>query len=200
MSTSLPSLMTRKKKMSGFSGLNHAKVIADYASDITSPKSFYQENFNHSKENERIRYTIAAGKERQSVSNQMTFLYENSRFINQPICFANSKGTRKIQESWWPDKAPVDNKIKPTYNTKTINRTDYTLLPMNSRATRFGSTKYTRVESILPNQSISNHQNNDLLKNSREKISYKHDFDCRKERTEKGKLHGTFVWERQFSN
>ena len=127
----------------------------------------------------------------------MTFLYENSRFINQPICFANSKGTRKIQESWWPEKAPVEDKIKPTYNKKTINRTDYTTIPLNpnSRATRFGATKYTKVESILPNQSIVCDQNKNILKNSKEKISYKHDFDCRKERTERGKLHGSFVWE-----
>uniref|UniRef100_A0A7M5X0Y7 Uncharacterized protein n=1 Tax=Clytia hemisphaerica TaxID=252671 RepID=A0A7M5X0Y7_9CNID len=196
MSTSLPSLMSRRRKISGYSGLDHAKVIADYVPSSKSPHSSYQDNYALSREEKQnARDAAPAGKERCNDPSHVSFIYENSRFINQPVCFANTNSTRRIQNHWWPDKPPVETKRVLPYNTETIQRTDYNAQnakPIQSRATRFGKTHYSKAESILPNQDGNE---NRKLKPTTERISYEHNFDSRKERTERGKLHGAFVWE-----
>lgn len=198
--------------------MNPEKVIADYTANSSCPRSSYQENHNtnikkfhkqnHENRKKSVKSLPPAGKERQSMSNQMTFLYENSRFINQPICFTNSRDTRKVQESWWPEQVSVEHKTKPTYTTSTTQRTDYapqSSVSQSKQKTRFGATKHIKVDSILPKQNIADKSdtasfNSDInSQNCKEKISYKHNFDCRKERTERGKLHGSFVLE-PFSN
>jgi len=93
----------------------------------------------------------------------------------------------------------METKKSPSYSKATVHRSDYTghddynkLQLESNRATRFGATRYSTVKSILPN---SSEDTADKVATSRERISYEHNFDCRKGRKERGRLHGSFVWE-----
>ena len=110
--------------------------------------------------------------------------------MNQ-ICYADTKSTSKIQDKWWPDGAAITKSKVPNYNTDTVQRTDYKKRdePISGRATRFGFTKHAVAKSILPHHE----DNRNFI--AKERISYEHNFDCREGRKERGRLHGSFVWE-----
>ncbi|XP_057311238.1 uncharacterized protein C2orf73 homolog [Hydractinia symbiolongicarpus] len=186
MSTSLPCLMTRKKKIPGTKTFDAEKVLADFTPGLSTQPSSYRSTYYSKKKCS----APVAGKTKRNNSNNVCFLYENPRFINEPICFANSKETSPNQAMWWPDSVPVDQKPNPAYKKDTVNRSDYAIFTNAPPGlTRFGCNKnmLKTAQGIVPTGS-------DKPLIAKEKISYEHQFDCRQNRRERGKLHGSFVW------
>lgn len=180
--------MSRKKKIDGTRIFNTAKVIADYSPSTFTKSSSYGDTFQEKQKSS----SPMAGKKSQPDPNNVSFLYENPRFINEPICFSNTKNTRSIQSKWWPETTTVDEKKIPQYKEDTVSRSDYKKIYSPPHGlTRFGCNpnRLRPAIGIVP----SNSDPQPLV--AREKISYAHQFDCRKGRKERGKLHGSFVWE-----
>jgi len=186
MSTSFPALMTRKRKVPGKRVFNAANVLADFIPSSVTPTSYYRHTFQSTRAND----VLPAGRVTKPNTNSVCFLYENPRFVNEPICFANTKETHKQQSDWWTQSVLVDTKKVPPYKADTVSRSDYTIiLDPPLRATRFGFNPHRndRAKGIVPNNSDRSSSN--------ERISFEHEFDCRTGRKERGKLHGSFVWD-----
>jgi len=191
MSTSLPALMTRRRQIPGSRVFDTSKVLADYNPTDKTPGSYYRQTFNHSAEG--TTHVPKAGIVSKPDPKHVCFLYENPRFINEPICLANTASIRENQHQWWPQKISEDVKPSPQYDsTSSTNRSDYTATgpPANPRLTRFGCNPYRGEPSrgIVP---VNAETGGSTMQ---EKLSYEHQFDCRKDRTERGKLKGSFVW------
>lgn len=189
MSTSLPDLMTRKRRVPGKRIFNAANVLADFIPCSGTPTSYYRQAFqqigtSHLK-------VSPAGCVNRDNPHKVGFLYENPRFINEPICFANTKSTDKKQSDWWTQCIANKEKLVPQYKPDTVFRSDYkVIVDPPVRATRFSSKpqqNITGTQGIVPNI------NSNSLHN--ERISFQHQFDCRTGRKERGKLHGSFVWD-----
>jgi len=189
MSTSLPSLMTRKRQIPGSRVFDTSKVIADYNSTTSTPHSYYRQTFIHSAPDTKP----LAGIVNKPSPNDVCFLFENPRFINEPICLANTKSDRDVQHKWWPEKIPENKRPMPDYSLGSTNRADFKRIQKVPPAqTRFGSNPFIGKAStgIVPVNTV------DCASKISEKVSFEHQFNCRKDRTERGKLMGSFVWEK----
>ena len=191
--TTLPSLMTRKGKTPGKRIFNAANILADFIPNTHTPSSVYRDTFPGIDE----RYVLPAGIGRRSCTTNTTFLYENPRFNNEPICFTDTKLTHAEQSKWHPKSIVPERKYFPEYKCDTISRSDYQIIidrPL--RGTRFGNNpqhqKY--VQGIVPTNN-----NVDLLI-TKPRISFKHQYDCRQGRKESGKRLGSFVWGSRRNN
>ncbi len=83
-------------------------------------------------------------------------------------------------------------KLQPAYSLSSTNRTDFANITNRPHGlTRFACSegKKSKAVGIVP---VSQLQKNP---GQTEKISYEHMFDSRRQRTERGKLHGAFVWD-----
>jgi len=188
MSTSLPCLMTRRKKIAGTRTFNAGKVLADYSHKNNSSNSYYNDTYNKKTVNST---SHPAGVKNRDNPNQVCFLYENPRFINEAICYANTSDVSSKQSQWWPEHIPSDVKPNPSYKSHTVSRQDYKVIKEKpEKLTRYGSNKYKNdtAKGMSPNFNAK-----EFI--GLEKISYEHQFDCRQSRKERGKLHGSFVWE-----
>ena len=172
-----------------FYRFNAASVLADHSLDAPTPASFYRDTFQKKTNN----IIPAAGRTNQPDPNNACFLYENPRFINEPICFVNTKVTHPQQEKWWPNIVAKDIKPSPQYKADTVSRSDYKIILHHkpNRLTRYGcnSQRLKPAKGIVP----SNSDDQPMI--AKEKISFEHQFDSRQGRKERGKLHGSFVWE-----
>ena len=190
MSTSVPSQMTRRRKAPGKRVFNAATVLADFVPASYTPSSYYRDNFTGGSRNPCT--LVPAGRIQAPERKHVHFLYENPRFINEPICFANTKATKKMQSDWWGESEQPEKKHVPKYNTGTVSRSDYvTINEPPRRATRFGmkpDRDWSCAKGLAPNVA-----NDSGAVDSMERISYEHGFDCRTGRKERGKLHGSFV-------
>ena len=133
-----------------------------------------------------------AGKVNKPNPTNVHFLFENPRFINEPVCHASTKAVKNVQHSWWPDEVSKEVKLKPAYSLNSTNRSDFGDIPNRPPGiSRFSCLegKRTAASGIVPVTKLPT----STIKT--EKISYEHIFDSRKERTERGKLHGAFVWD-----
>lgn len=171
--------------------LNSANVLADYTPDSKCPKSFYQETFQ-GKLNSNSHQ--AAGKIASEHPNRVSFIYQNPRLVNEPICFANTRETCREQQNWLYDSVSPEKKLIPKFNTATVNRSDYKAVEEKERPkglSRFGcNTNRTNVaKGMVPGHCVEE----SVI--AKERISYGHQFDCRQSRKERGRLHGAFVWE-----
>ena len=138
----------------------------------------------------------SAGKVNRPDPTNVHFLFENPRFENEPVCHASTKATRSKQHHWWPSKVPAEVKlIPPAHSLNTTNRSAFGLLKERPE----GLGRFTCVEGkrkvafgIVP---ITDFPINYVKS---EKISYGHSFDSRGERRQRGKLHGSFVWDTTY--
>lgn len=190
MSTSLPSLMTRRKKIPGIRVFDQSKVLADFNPTNTTHESYYRHAFGQ--DSVDTKQVPKAGIVSKPDPNHICFLYENPRFINEPICLANTQNVRDEQKKWWPENTSDSEKPELKYDSESsTNRSDYrpNMYESGSRLTRFGSNPHrlTITKGIVP----VNAKNSATI---REKVSFEHQFDSRKGRTERGKLKGSFVW------
>lgn len=135
MSTSLPSLMKSKKQVPGKRLFNAANILADFIPAAGTPSSFYRETFQGKPVNNTV---LPAGRLNKANLTSVCFLYENPRFINEPVCYANTKATDSTQGYWWPQSVVKDTKITGKYNTSTVSRSDYKCISDRAgvRATR----------------------------------------------------------------
>lgn len=170
--------------------LNSAKVLADYIADSKCPNSYYQEAFQG---NSTCNTDKPAGKISTDNPNQVSFIYENPRFINEPVCFTNTRKTSKEQHNWWHDSVSVEKKHVPAFNTSTINRSDFKFIEEANRPKGLSRYGCNRDKNIAAKGMVPGHCEESLI--AKERISYGHQFDCRKGRKERGRLHGSFVWE-----
>ena len=163
------------------------KVFADYTPSDPPRTSNYQQTFLGNQSTN----VPAAGLANRFNTKQVCFLYENPRFINESICFTNTKRSYREQSDWWPKSVSENVKVKAPYKTDTVSRIDYKNMSNKPKpCTRYGSNKNKdrSAKGVLPTSSETS-----II--AREKISYEHQFDCRKGRRERGKLHGSLVWE-----
>lgn len=124
----------------------------------------------------------------------MHFLFENTRFVNEPVCHAATKANRHIQHKWWPTEVPSDVKLKPLYSLESSSRSAFGQIDSSKRP--HGLTRFRCVEGkrqvavgIVPVTELpARHINT-------ERISYDHQFDSRRDMRERGKLHGSWVWD-----
>ena len=176
-----------------FCSFNPANIFADYSLNSGSSSqafsSHYQSNFA---QKQRSTKSHPAGKVNKPDPTNVHFLFENPRFINEPVCHASTKAAKKQQDIWWPNEIPVEVKLKPVYSSNTTSRSDF----RSPDGRPMGLTRFSCIEGkrkaaagIVPVTELpSRHVKT-------EKISYNHQFDSRRERRERGKLHGSFVWD-----
>merc|ERR1712224_1034258 len=170
-----------KRQIPGKRVFNSANVFSDFVPSNQTPTSFYRDTFAQAKTEKQVQ---PAGLVNKPDPNSVCFLYENPRFVNEPICFANTKATHCSQS------VISETKISAPYKSDSVNRSDYKHIQDRPlRATRFGSNPHhiNCAKGIVPN--------NDNSGTSNERISFEHGFDCRTGRKERGKLHGSFVWD-----
>ena len=139
----------------------------------------------------------AAGKLNKPDPTSVHFLFENPRFINEPVCHASTSIVKEKQHQWWPSEIPREVKLKPKYALGSTMRHDYReLRNMPEGQTRFGSNpnRLSMATGIVPVIALDDPNTN------KERISYQHMFDCRRDRRERGKLYGSFVWEKADQN
>ena len=171
--------------------LNTKTVLADYIPNTKCPKSFYQETYKG-----RAKSCVQcrpAGIMRSDQCDKVSFIYQNPRFVNEPICFTNTTDTCKKQCEWWPDTIPTDKKPITKFSPSTISRIDYgPIIDRPKRASRFGCNKQKLIpaKGFVPGQFAVEES---VI--AWEKISYEHKSDSRRARTERGRLQGTFIWE-----
>ena len=164
-------------------------MIADYSPSSKTPPTYYQKSFPHHPDTRSI---PSAGIVNRPNPNHVSFLYENPRFVNEPICFANTKVVQEKQPQWWPEKIPDESKLQPKYGRLTTNRLDYHSIEQRPPPlTRFGCTP----NRLVPRTCIVPLLGDKQPSKMKERVSFEHQFDCRRDRTERGKLRGSFVWE-----
>ena len=173
-----------------------ARVFADYNSDTSKANfnSHYKATFDSAQDKFRSRNIHRAGKVNKPDPTNVHFLFDNTRFVNEPVCHAATEVSRHVQHEWWPEKIPTDSKPKPSYSCDSSNRSDFPPVDSSKRPrglTRFGCIEGKRSTALgivpvteLPASHIKT-----------ERISFNHQFDARNNMRQKGKLHGSLVWD-----
>lgn len=193
MSIYLPPL-ARKKKVSGRHRHDTYNIFGDFQSGSDLNTTYKKQFPRHNVPPAQLRAT-SPGRKHKPQPTRMTFLSSNPRFICEPICHArNNKDDNKNDARWWPaDEDLSMEKPVPQYSIASTQRSDYRgSMKLEVRQTRFdcNPTLNTYATGIAPLMG----ENNNYSK-KKEKISYRHQYDCRRtpNEHERGKLHGAFI-------
>ena len=162
-------------------------------------RSHYRTTFNDTSDRKCLKDIHRAGKINKPDPTNVHFLFENPRFINEPVCHAATKVSRHVQNAWWPDGIPSDIKPKPTYSLDSSSRAAFG--PIDSSKRPRGLTRFSCIDGrrpvaigIVPVTELP------ASRIKTERISYNHQYDSRKNMRERGKLHGSFVWDTTDKN
>jgi len=191
-----PVVKTSKRTIPGTRVFDSAHVFADYNPETSKAcyDSHYRSTFNCTANKVRSYDIHRAGKINKPDPTHVHFLYDNTRFTNEPICNAATEITRKKQHQWWPEERPNESRPKPSYSCDSSSRSDFRTIELSKRPR--GLTRFSCIEGkrnaalgIVPvTQLPANHVKT-------ERISYIHQYDARQNMRERGKLHGSFVWD-----
>lgn len=176
-------------------------MFADYSLDgnSTDLRSHYRNTFNSSPNKLSSDKSRRAGKINKPDPTNVHFLYENTRFVNEPVCNAATKSTRHEQHVWWPSEVPSDANLEPPYSLDSSNRSAFRPLDPSKRPR--GLTRFSCIDgkrrvaigivpvTLLPASHVKT-----------ERISYDHQFDSRRDTRARGKLHGSLVWDTTEKN
>eukprot|EP00794_Sanderia_malayensis_P009301 gene9301-10282_t len=193
-----PVVKTSKKKIPGTRIFDSSRVFADYDAGQSHKSLAYSSHYastfdrNSQKKSQGNLNQPKAGLVNKPNPTNVHFLFDNPRLINEPVCHASSKASRSDQHNWWPDELAKEVKLKPSYSKESSNRHDFTRIANRPQGlTRFSCSQSSKVAAvgIVPVSQLGNG------KTRTEKISYEHMFDSRRARTERGRLHGAFVWD-----
>ena len=176
-------------------------MFADYNSEASKAcyDSHYRSTFNCTAEKVHSYNLQRAGKINKPDPTHVHFLYDNTRFTNEPICNAATEATRQKQHQWWPEELPNASLPKPSYSCDSSSRSDFRAIERSKRP--HGLTRFSCVEGkrnaalgIVPvTQLPASHVKT-------ERISYIHQYDARQNMRERGRLHGSFVWDTTNKN
>ncbi|XP_069811118.1 uncharacterized protein C2orf73 homolog isoform X2 [Dendropsophus ebraccatus] len=106
------------------------------------------------------------------------FIRDNVRFLNEPIAYMLTSGTRHKQAEWWPKYEENINLHRPSYDRMTTQRSDFSPLTYSSPQTRHGCNPHkSPLRGIVP--LASPRGRNRLPKLLQEEISFLHQYDSR---------------------
>lgn len=126
-------------------------------------------------------------------SKKCCFLRQNSRTLNEPVCFVYTK-FQPIGH-WIAPQLPPLRKTSPTYKSDTVFRKDF----CGNKNEMYVTCTMSHGANVIQNTALNSFHVNNLQEkdvNVNEKISYEHCYDSRNDPNYplRGKRQGSFVW------
>ncbi|XP_078000650.1 uncharacterized protein LOC144453251 [Glandiceps talaboti] len=190
--------MSRKKKIDDHYDPDSRRVFNTDSEGSSPTGETHYSSTHHGKQRKQWHMRpLSPDRNNRPHPGDVGFLRQNVALLNEPICYVDTKGTRREQSDWWPSRTSSEPMKKPTYSKASTMRSDYEYSDKSKSAglTRHGCNPHTdAAHGIVPINGLYPKKGPRLLV---EHISYEHQYDSRNSANNpvRGKRHGSFVWD-----
>ena len=127
----------------------------------------------------------------------VTFLRQDVRLLNEPVCNVSTITTNDQQHNWWPHRTSLEPLKQPSKPLDTTVRKDFQYRGNEVKpSSRFSASSPNKKEAvgIIPVNFLREPDNKQRF--WKEGISYEHQYNCRldPQYPVRAKRHGSFVW------